>query len=307
MNRQQQVAESIRIYRQRVLDVQRYIEQHLGEHLTVENLSRVACFSEYHFHRIFAGLTGEPLMGYVKRLRLERSAALLSCTELAIAGIAIRVGYETAESFARAFRQQFGVAPTQYRSTFKKQLMLRKSEPDKSTGRPLTDASADDVDLSARVTITTLPRTPVAFIRHVGPYWQAGRIWQELLEWLGQRGLPLDPKWAIAYDEPEITPHDKLRYDACVEVTESFEPESGVGMQFLAGGTYAVMEHRGPIQTIGNCYRDLYARWMPFGGFQPRNYPPIVRLNAIQGHDTTFDLCVPVESLQHYRSPDIKE
>ena len=301
MTRAQQVEQSIRIYRERVLHVQRYIEQHLDEHLTVENLSRVAHFSEYHFHRIFAGLTGEPLMSYVKRLRLERSAALLTCTNLPIADIALRVGYETAESFARAFGKQFGSPPSQYRADFRNQLLSGHATQPLSPGELVTEPPGCPPEWSTRVEITTLPRTPVAFIRHVGPYWQAGKVWQELIEWLSQRDLPLTPQWAIAWDEPEITPHDKLRYDACVEAGETFEPESGVGLQFLAGGTYAVMKHQGPIQTIGNCYRDIYALWMPYSGYQPRNHPPLLQLNQPDNQHVdrpaSVHLHVPVEPL----------
>ena len=60
--------------RERVNRVIFHVERHLGEPLHLEELARVACFSPFHFHRIFAAFTGEPLAAFIRRLRLERAA-----------------------------------------------------------------------------------------------------------------------------------------------------------------------------------------------------------------------------------------
>ena len=64
----------------------------------------------------------------------------------------------------------------------------------------------------------------VAFIRHVGPYLQVGETWGRLFAWAGPRGLVArGPKMiGVCYDDPEVTPPDKLRYDACLSVGEHF-------------------------------------------------------------------------------------
>jgi len=58
----------------RILRVLTHIQEHLDEPLDLEALARVACFSSFHFHRIFAAMTGETLADHVRRLRLERAA-----------------------------------------------------------------------------------------------------------------------------------------------------------------------------------------------------------------------------------------
>ena len=56
---------------QRVVD---YLAEHLDDPLELETLARVACFSPYHFHRIYRGLLGETVNDTVRRLRLQRAA-----------------------------------------------------------------------------------------------------------------------------------------------------------------------------------------------------------------------------------------
>ena len=50
-------------------------EAHLDEELTLEKLAAVAAFSPFHFHRVFAAITGETLSDFIRRIRLERAAS----------------------------------------------------------------------------------------------------------------------------------------------------------------------------------------------------------------------------------------
>jgi len=63
-----------RDYAKRMLDIVSYIQRHLGDEITLDELADIACFSKYHFHRIFTGMMGETLKKYIRRLRLERAA-----------------------------------------------------------------------------------------------------------------------------------------------------------------------------------------------------------------------------------------
>ena len=103
-------------YRQRILAVQRYVQGHLDGDLSLDRLARVAHFSPCHFHRIFKAVVGEGVYEYVRRLRLESAAFVLKTTDRAIVQVALNAGYGTHEAFTRAFRQTFGVSPSQYRA-----------------------------------------------------------------------------------------------------------------------------------------------------------------------------------------------
>src|SRR5207237_5293579 len=93
-----------------------HIHDHLDEDLSLEKLARLAHFSPFHFHRICKALVGESVYEYVRRLRLEAAAILLKITDRSVTHIAFDAGYETHEAFTRAFRQLFGVSPSQFRA-----------------------------------------------------------------------------------------------------------------------------------------------------------------------------------------------
>ena len=79
-------------------------------------LAGIANFSPFHFMRVYRALAGESLGATVQRLRLTRAAHLLASSSAPISEIAGRVGFETPQAFARAFRQHFGMAPSEARA-----------------------------------------------------------------------------------------------------------------------------------------------------------------------------------------------
>ncbi|MCA9606692.1 MAG: helix-turn-helix transcriptional regulator [Myxococcales bacterium] len=96
----------------RVID---HVHAHLARPLRLEELAKVACFSPFHFHRVFKSVTGAPLNAFVKRLRLERALYLMSHTEKSLTEIALEVGFYDHSDFSRQFRRFMGVSPTEYR------------------------------------------------------------------------------------------------------------------------------------------------------------------------------------------------
>ncbi|MBZ5538496.1 MAG: AraC family transcriptional regulator [Acidobacteriia bacterium] len=64
-------------YARRVNAALDFIDSNLAEEISLAKLASIACFSPYHFHRIFSALVGEPPAEYVRRLRLEKAAGLL--------------------------------------------------------------------------------------------------------------------------------------------------------------------------------------------------------------------------------------
>src|SRR5579871_6382209 len=89
----------------RVLD---YISGHLDGDLSLARLSGIAAFSPFHFHRIFQGITGETLNSHVRRVRLERAAALMRASpRKRITDVAIETGFAGTAEFSRAFKSHF--------------------------------------------------------------------------------------------------------------------------------------------------------------------------------------------------------
>ena len=127
------------------------------------------------------------------------------------------------------------------------------------------------------IEIRRQPAKTFAFVRHIGPYQGVGAAWESLCTWAGPQGLlgPHARMFGLSYDDPEVTPADKLRYDACVEL-EAARPVSGsVGIQELPAGEYAVALHRGPLEKLAATYAQLCGEWIPKSGREMRVAPSI--------------------------------
>ncbi|MFR1052347.1 effector binding domain-containing protein [Candidatus Pseudoscillospira sp. SGI.172] len=97
---------------QRALD---YTEEHLTEALDYESVAKQACSSAFHFQRMFSMLCGFSLGDYIRMRRLTQAAEALLGTGDKVIDIALRYGYDTPESFTRAFTRFHGITPTEAR------------------------------------------------------------------------------------------------------------------------------------------------------------------------------------------------
>lgn len=96
-------------------NVDRYIRDHIHEPLNREILAEIAGFSVPHFHRIFTAHRGENIASYVRRIRLERAGRKLRMGAVDITEVALAAGYDTHAAFGKAFKQQFGLSPSEFR------------------------------------------------------------------------------------------------------------------------------------------------------------------------------------------------
>jgi AraC family transcriptional regulator len=256
-------------YYERIVRALVYIQRHLDDELELEDLASAAAFSRFHFHRVFRGLVGESLKEHIRRLRLERAAQKLKQQDGPITDIAFEAGFETHESFTRAFGAMFGVSPCGYRA-------LHNSVPKSASGTHLDDVSRyrpPDYGEPLPVEVKELPSVKLVFLRHAGPYSEVGATWSRLMTWAGMRGL-LGPDMrmiGIVYDDPDITPADKVRYDAAVVVNRDVQPEGEFGVMEIPGGKYAVFIHQGPYDTLGKTYQRFFGGWLPKSGHELRD------------------------------------
>src|SRR5215471_3560234 len=107
---------TIQDYQSRILKVLVHIQKSLDSPVSLEELAAIASFSPFHFHRVFRGMVGESVKEHVRRLRLERAAHRLRFTGKPVTELAFEAGYETHESFTRAFHTMFGESPTEFRN-----------------------------------------------------------------------------------------------------------------------------------------------------------------------------------------------
>jgi AraC family transcriptional regulator len=249
-------------YHERILRALVHIQARLDEPLALDELAGVACFSPCHFHRVFRALTGEGVYEHVRRLRLERAAQRLKLQEQPVTDLAFEAGYESHEAFTRAFHAMFGMSPSDFRSS-------RQQPPEPRGYQP------PDYGAPPPVEVKTLPAQPIVFLRHVGPYDQVSATWSRLAMWAGMRGLigPASRFLGVSWDDPGITPPDKLRYDAAITPARAIQPEGEFGVTELAGGEYAMLLHKGPYEKLSESYRLIFGAWLPGSGRELRDVP----------------------------------
>lgn len=277
-------------YAARILRVQLFIQQHLDEDLTLERLAEVAGYSPYHFHRIFRGQVGERTDDYVRRLRMEQAAHSLRYRQRSVLDVALDSGYGSHETFTRAFARTYGVTPSEYQSL---------DRPPSAHKEHLMSAVSDT---KQDVRIERLPARRIACIRVVGPYCPdtLGPAFGRIAEWAGRNNVwgPTTQCIGVYYDDPEVTAPGKQRADVAVTISEHIHPTGDVQVQTLAGGTHAVLTHKGPYDKLGESYRWLYSVWLPDSGREPADAPPYeVYLNdACQTppEELLTEICIPL-------------
>lgn len=122
------------------------------------------------------------------------------------------------------------------------------------------------------VSIQELPDYRVAYLRHIGPYGGPGipALWEEFTKWSHAQGFMNPPRnmFGISHDNPETTPPDRCRYDACIEVDADFSPSGEISVQTIPGGKYACAEFQGSAADIGPAWKWVCGEWLPQSGYQ---------------------------------------
>ena len=238
-------------YIQRINKVVAYINNHLDETLELKTLANEAALSDFHFHRIFKALKGEAIGGYITRLRLEATARLLRYTALTIEEIAFNIGYETPASLSKAFKKQYGISPTEYRTN--KDTYIMKKE-----------IINPDLALKAPKIVTLEPKNLI-YVALTGAYGSLdyGKAYEQL--WAVIKAQKLFTKGiesiCISYDDPKITEGSLQRSDVCLAIHKPASPQDEVSCKTLAGGKYAVFFYQGSYENLSQVY-DTAVRWV---------------------------------------------
>jgi AraC family transcriptional regulator len=279
-------------YARRFATVFDYIEQHLGEVLDVEQLSRVASFSKFHFHRQFSMYAGIGVSAYVRMVRLRHASfRLVFRKQQRITDIALDVGFDNPESFSRAFRQAFGQSPSQFRKQpqwqpWKEQFRLPPTKRSKKL----------------EVKIVDFVETRIAVLEHRGPPEKVNDSVLLFIDWRKQSGLsPIKSSrtFGVVYDDPNTVEPEKFRFDICGEVADKVPANpQGVKRGTIPGGRCAVVRHKGPHERLGESIYFLYRDWLPGSGEELRDarlfFHYLNLRSEVADHELMTDIYLPL-------------
>jgi AraC family transcriptional regulator len=243
---------------QKVLPALYHVQSNLDGDLELEALARVAGFSPSHFHEVFQAEVGETPRQYVERIRLERAAFHLRIQDEPILRVALDVGYQSHETFSRAFKRRFMMTPSDYRRA-------ELGWPAQSKAKP---ASSRQYSLSA-TSARRRKRLKMAFIRHVGPYETVPpELWSQLEQQLHSQGWPSDgPRVGLGHDSPSVTSPEQCRFDAGILVDEPVEVGGDMAVQWLDSGPAAVTTVVGPYSSLPQAYPEIFSRAANLDGY----------------------------------------
>jgi len=300
-------------YKQSLLPVLVYIEEHLDEPLSLNHLAALAGFSPHHFHRIFQHITGEAPKEYLRRLRLERAVYRLKVSPDNVLQIALDAGFKTHETFTRAFVRQFDIHPSQFRDVVKEY----RACAEEIFGQYENQGFTPETPLTLRfdmqkepVHVESVPGQHLLFIRYKGyENLLAGSqaffdLWTPLFEFADRQGLEYSRETliGITHDDPYVTSEANIRFDACLPVGQPVVASYPFGYRQLQPGLCVTRRHLGDMEEIAKTFAHIGVDWLPGSDFCLRAAPPfeVYTYERINGNLERLhtDAYVPLEPIK---------
>ena len=260
-----------------------YIEANLATDLSLEKVAGEACYSPFHFHRVFKLITGESLNAYINRKRLEKCAILLARkSNSSINEIGIQYGFGSNSSFARAFKNYFGLSPSAFREQSPgsiskiRQIESKNGQPSISFDAYLYQMNEllNWIDQNANVTIKDIETKEAAYITQIGDQGLSDTI-NRLIRWATPKGLMTETAilGTCYHDSFKVTAADKVRMSAFL-LTESEVGTGGeVGKMTLEGGRHIVGSFEVGIGEFEKAWTAMF-QWMLDKGYARSERPP---------------------------------
>ena len=256
-------------YPQRIQRAVDFIENNLTEKITIQDVAKQACFSVFHFHRIFQAMLGESIGEYIRKRRLTRAGLELIDSNRRILDIAVEYQFESQEAFTRSFKKHFGMTPGGYRKKQKNLTLFQKPK-----------LSVDDlmfrlVGISLQPNIVFKPEMKIIGME-CSTTLKDNRIpqlWQDFIPRMDEIRSRKEPgiSYGICRADPDFDVKefsDVTQYTEIVGVgVEDFQtiPE-GMHSHLVPAQKYAVFTHTGFGSNLTLTYNYIYATWLPKSG-----------------------------------------
>ncbi|GAA0480309.1 MDR efflux pump AcrAB transcriptional activator RobA [Tatumella punctata] len=250
-----------------IRDLLVWLESHLDQPLSLDNVAFKAGYSKWHLQRMFKNVTGHAIGAYIRARRLSKAAVALRLTSRPILDIALQYRFDSQQTFTRAFKKQFNQTPAGYR---------RASDWNSYGLRP--PIRMGEFSMPQPVFIS-LPETTLmgqtqnysCTLEQISVYRAEMRshFWRQFLH-------DTDSAPQILYGLHQVrTSADKEDEQDILYTTAVAENDAGDSLQsaqkiILEGGDYVQFSYKGPKEQLQDFILVLYSTCMPTLGLTRR-------------------------------------
>ncbi len=271
-----------------IQNVLQYIEEHMTEELEIRDLAKRVCVSPFYFQRIFAALCGMGVGEYIRCRRLTLAGEELASTNVKVIDVAAKYGYDSPDSFSRAFRRFHGISPSSARENG---ASLRSLAPMIIKGTmEENDMLEYKIVEKPQFTLFGLPR----MFNSDTSYQEIPKFWDQVM---GMENCPVMGMYGVCIDEDG----KNFEYLIADNYIPWQELPAGCVTRVIPASTWAVFPCRGPLpQTLQDVNTRIWTQWLP----NCKNYRLAANLNielyappAEKPEDTYSEIWLPVEKL----------
>lgn len=257
----------------RMRDSIEYIEKHLESKIDMDEIAAIAHSSKFHYQRMFHVLTGVTVAEYIRKRRLTLSAQELASSSSKVIDIALKYGYDTPESFSKAFRKFHGISPSKTREPM---INLKSFGPlsfqislkgDKDMNYKIVEKEGFRI-IGKGIRVSTVNDEN---FRRIPKFWDESNQ-----NGLVQKLIPLAEELGLLGVCMDYTPDlNELTYFIGAVNTKDYIPE-GFDEKEIPASTWAVFESIGSMpDAIQDVWKRIFSEWFPGTGYEHANSPEL--------------------------------